>query len=247
MKGTQAETNEHGQAIGAPLPNWQAPPVLSKTIIGGELCRLEPLSVESHATQLFEAFSTDVPGRVWTYLPYGPFDGLIGFCDWVSEQARKDDPLFYSVVDTNTGRAIGVASFMRVMPAMGVVEIGHLNFSPSLQRTAAATEALYLMIDHIFELGYRRCEWKCNALNEASRNAALRLGFSYEGTFRQAAVIKGRNRDTAWFSLLDSEWPLLETAFTTWLSPDNFAKDGRQRQSLSALTSTALNENTKIV
>lgn len=247
MKGTPAETNEHGQAIGAPLPNWQAPPALSKAIIGGEFCRLEPLSVEDHATQLFEAFSKDVPGKIWTYLPYGPFDDLTCFCDWVSEQARKDDPLFYSVVDTNSGRAAGVASFMRITPAMGVVEIGHLNFSPLLQRTAAATEALYLMIDHIFELGYRRCEWKCNALNEASRNAALRLGFSYEGTFRQAAVIKGRNRDTAWFSLLDSEWPLLKTAFSAWLSPDNFAEDGRQRQSLSALTSTALNENTKIV
>jgi RimJ/RimL family protein N-acetyltransferase len=149
-------------------------------------------------------------------------------------EARQDsaDPLFFAVVDAASGRAAGVASYLRIDPVNGVIEVGHLAFAPQLQRTRVATEAMYLMMKHAFSLGYRRYEWKCDALNAPSRRAAERLGFTFEGVFRQAIVYKGRSRDTAWFSVIDSEWPVLETAFLAWLDPDNFDADGRQRRSL---------------
>ena len=148
-----------------------------------------------------------------------------------------DDPLFHAVVDRANGRATGVASYLRIEERAGVIEVGHINYAPPLQRTPASTEAMYLMMRRVFdELGYRRYEWKCDALNAPSRAAARRLGFRFEGIFRQATVYKGRNRDTAWFSVLDSEWPALKAAFERWLSPENFDEDGRQRQSLASLT-----------
>ena len=150
------------------------------------------------------------------------------------------DPLFFAIVDAATGRATGLASYLRIAPAAGSIEIGHLYFSPLLQRRPAATEALFLLMDQAFELGYRRLEWKCNALNAASRSAALRLGFQFEGIFRQATVVKGRNRDTAWFSIIDGEWPQLRRAFARWLAPANFDEKGRQRERLSTLTAAAL-------
>ncbi len=171
---------------------------------------------------------------MWTYLPYGPFATRADYHAWVATGSASADPLFFAIVDQATGRPAGVAAYLRIDPANGVIEIGHLAYSPALQRTTAATEAMYLMIRRVFELGYRRCEWKCNALNAPSRAAALRLGFTHEGTFRQAMVTKGRNRDTDWFSIIDAEWPARRAEFERWLSPDNFAADGRQLTPLGA-------------
>ena len=173
-------------------------------------------------------------------MPYGPFRDPEQFHAWVAEQSKKLDPLFFAVVEAATGATVGVTSFLRIAPSMGSIEIGHIHFSPQLQGTPAATETLHLMLKLIFSLGYRRCEWKCDALNEASRNAALRLGFTFEGIFRQAAVVKGRNRDTAWFSVLDQEWTALDRAFQTWLAPENFSASGSQKQRLSQLTAKAV-------
>ena len=232
--------NELGQPVGEAVENWQAPPTPNRAAIPGVNCTLEPLDPDVHSSQLYEAFCQDRTGANWTYLPYGPFTEVENFQAWVSEQSEKLDPLFFAVVDAVSGCAVGVVSFMRIANSMGSIEIGHIHFSPQLQGTVAATEALYLMLKKVFSLGYRRCEWKCNSLNEASRAAALRLGFSFEGIFRQAGVLKGRNRDTAWFSMLDKEWPGLAAAFEAWLAPENFSSDGVQRQRLSDLTASAL-------
>ena len=202
----------------------------------GRLCRLEPLDPERHAAALHAANALDGGGRNWTYLPYGPFETFEDYRAWMEGTCRGDDPLFYAVVDPLTGGATGVASYLRIDPANGSIEVGHINYSPLLQRTPAATEAMYLMMKRAFDLGYRRYEWKCNALNGPSCAAAERLGFTFEGVFRQAAVVKGRNRDTAWYSVIDGEWPALRDAFTRWLDPSNFDGRGRQRTRLSALT-----------
>lgn len=170
---------------------------------------------------------------MWTYLPYGPFSGWEPYRTWLEGMATATDPLFYAIVDAASGRATGVAAYLRIDPANGVIEVGHLGYSPLLQRTPAATEAMFRMMQYAFARGYRRYEWKCHALNAPSRAAAERLGFRYEGLFRQAAVVKGRNRDTAWFSILDSEWPALEQAFEAWLDPSNFDGSGRQKRRLS--------------
>ena len=208
--------------------------------MAGRFCRLEPLDPARHATDLFEAFSLDRSGAMWTYLPYGPFEGFEAYVGWMKSACLGDDPLFFAIIDSSSGRAVGVASFMRIDPAMGVIEVGHLGFSPRLQRTPAATEAMYLMMRRAFELGYRRYEWKCDSLNEPSRAAALRFGFAYEGLFRQAVVVKGRNRDTAWYSVIDAEWPALRDAFERWLARANFDAQGAQRQRLSELTNQSL-------
>lgn len=198
----------------------------------GRTCRLEPLRAAQHAAALHEANLLDVDGRGWTYLPYGPFASLDDYAAWVASVETVEDPVFFAIV---TDRPVGVASYLRIDPAMGCIEVGHLRFSPRLQRTAAATEAMYLMMKRAFEeLGYRRYEWKCDALNAPSRSAAERLGFTYEGTFRQAVVSKGRNRDSAWFSIVDSEWPAIRSAFEAWLDPANFDASGMQRRPLAA-------------
>jgi RimJ/RimL family protein N-acetyltransferase len=203
--------------------------------MAGRFCRVEPLDPARHAADLEAAMAEDVDGRGWTYLPYGPF-APGQYRVWMERVAAAADPLFHAVIDGSSGKAVGVASYLRIDPANGVIEVGHLRFSPRLQRTAAATEAMALMMARAFsELGYRRYEWKCDSLNAPSRAAALRLGFRYEGIFRQAVVVKGRNRDTAWYSILDTEWPALEQAFARWLAPANFDAQGRQRQSLAAL------------
>jgi RimJ/RimL family protein N-acetyltransferase len=182
----------------------------------------------------------DATHRNWTYLPYGPFATLEEYVGWLDAVTAAGDPMFHAVIDLATGKAAGVASFLRIDPIAGSIEVGHINYSPSLQRTIAATEAMYLMMKRAFELGYRRYEWKCNALNLASRAAAQRLGFSYEGVFRQARVDKGRNRDTAWYAAIDKEWPALDRAFRQWLDPSNFDQAGRQLTSLTALTGPIL-------
>jgi RimJ/RimL family protein N-acetyltransferase len=229
-------TNHLDQPIGDPLPGWTSRPRPPRTPMQGRLCRLEPLDVAQHAAALHEAHAADREGRNWTYLPYGPFASASDYARWVEWAAAQEDPQFFAIVDGATGRPVGAASYLRIEPAMGVIEVGHLAFSPALQRKPAATEAMYLMMRRVFdELGYRRYEWKCDALNAPSRRAAERLGFSYEGTFRQAVVIKGRNRDTAWFSILDREWPALKQAFERWLDPANFDAAGAQRRRLGEL------------
>ena len=202
----------------------------------GRFCRLVPLDPDQHALELHAANMADAADAMWTYLPYGPFASLEIYRAWLHEQARGDDPLFYTILDNTTAKPLGLAAYLRILPASGSIEVGHLNYSPLLQRTPAATEAMFLMMQRAFALGYRRYEWKCDALNAKSRAAALRLGFSFEGVFRQATVYKGRNRDTAWFSILDREWPALEAAFRRWLEPSNFNERGAQRVRLSELT-----------
>jgi RimJ/RimL family protein N-acetyltransferase len=209
-------------------------------MLSGRTCAVEPLDVRRHCKWLFEANALDTEARTWTYLAYGPFPSLDDYEAWFRNAASSADPIFFAIVDRVSGRAVGIASYLRIDPANGSIEIGHLHFSPLLQRTAAATEALFLMIDRAFELGYRRVEWKCNSLNAPSRRSAQRLGFSFEGVFRQAAVVKGRNRDTAWYSIIDTEWPALREAFVRWLAPANFTAAGSQILALSALTEPLL-------
>lgn len=234
------QTNHLGQPIGFPLPGWTPPPRPPREPMAGRYCRVEPLEPERHAADLFAANSLDTEGRMWTYLAVGPFATLDEYLAWMRASCRGDDPLFFAIVAQDSGRAVGLASYLRIDPKSGSIEVGHLAFSPLLQRTRAATEAMYLMMRRAFELGYRRYEWKCDALNEPSRRAAQRLGFTFEGVFRQATVYKGRNRDTAWFSVIDREWPALRAAFERWLDPANFDEEGRQRERLSDLTRQAL-------
>lgn len=221
--------------LGARVPNWTSPPVPDDTLrIDGRYVRLEPLRAEKHAALLYGAF--DGHDAVWDYMPYGPFSSAAQYHRWVRDTERQNDPFFLAIFDRDTGRWGGVASFLRINPDAGSIEVGHIAMAPVLQRTRAATEALYLTMHWAFDAGYRRFEWKCNALNLASRRAAQRLGLSYEGVFRQATVIKGRNRDTAWFAAIDSEWPALDEAFQMWLAPANFDGEGQQIERLSDLT-----------
>ena len=213
---------------------WQPARPLSRVALEGELVRLDPVDVARHAGQLFAAQSS--APELWEYLPYGPFESETAFRVWLTERAASSDPLFYAIIEKVSGRALGMASFLRVEPGHGVIEVGHIWYSPALQRTRLATDAMYVMARHVFDdLGYRRYEWKCNALNEPSRRAAVRLGFTFEGVFRQHMVIKGENRDTAWYSMLDGEWPAAKAAFEAWLRPENFDADGRQLRSLAEL------------
>ncbi len=223
---------------GEDVAGWTPPPAPGPERLSGRYAELERLDPGRHAADLFAANRAD--DAIWDYLPYGPFGDEGAYRDWVAGMAAGADPMFYAIRNRETGRWAGVASWLRVAPEAGSIEVGHINYSPELQRTPAATEAMFLMMRWVFEAGYRRYEWKCNALNLGSRRAAQRLGFSYEGVFRQAGVVKGRNRDTAWFACIDKEWPALEEAFQTWLAAGNFDADGRQRQSLGVLTAPVL-------
>jgi RimJ/RimL family protein N-acetyltransferase len=224
------------QPVGQPLPGWTARPVPPRTPMQGQFCRLEPLDPARHAEDLYAANSLDNEGRNWTYLFVGPFATFEAYRAWLEKVAAGVDPLFHAIIDLETGKAVGVATYMRIDPAHGVIEVGNINYSPLLQRKPAATEAMFLMMRRVFdELGYRRYEWKCDSLNAPSRAAALRLGFQFEGIFRQAVVNKGRNRDTAWYSIIDSEWPALKRAFEAWLAPENFDAEGRQKRALGDL------------
>jgi RimJ/RimL family protein N-acetyltransferase len=226
-------TNHLGQPIGAPVPDWTPRARPPHSAMTGQHCSLEPLDARTHAAALHEANTADVEGRMWTYLPYGPFATLTGYEGWVRSVGERSDPMFFAIIEAGSGRASGVASYLRIDEDNGSIEVGHLAYSPSLQRTAIATEAMYLMMRRAFdELGYRRYEWKCDSLNAPSRRAAERLGFRYEGTFRQALVRRGHNRDNAWFSIVDAEWPALRSAFEAWLDPSNFDDAGRQRRKL---------------
>jgi RimJ/RimL family protein N-acetyltransferase len=228
-------TNAFGQPIGWELTGWRPPSRPARIVLDGRFCRVEPLGVARHARQLYDANALDQEGRMWTYLFSGPFASFDEYLGWLEPRPASDDPLFFAFVDKGRSQAVGTGAYMRIDTVNGAVEVGHLAFSPPMQRSPVATEAMYLMMKYAFELGYRRYEWKCDSLNAASRRAAERLGFTFEGIFRQAIVYKGRNRDTAWFSIIDTEWPAIDAGFRTWLDPANFDADGRQRRSLAAL------------
>jgi len=229
-------TNSLGQPIGFPVPGWTARPRPPLTPMTGRSCRSEPLDPARHGADLWQAVSLDPDGRNWTYLPYGPFAAERDYRAWLESVAGKEDPQFHTVIEQATGRAVGVASYLRIDPPVGVIEVGHIHYSPALQRTPLATEVMYLMMARVFdELGYRRYEWKCDALNAPSRRAAERFGFRYEGLFRQATLYKGRNRDTAWYGMTDKDWPAVKAGYLAWLDPANFDAEGRQKSGLAEL------------
>ncbi|TBW40773.1 N-acetyltransferase [Siculibacillus lacustris] len=220
--------------VGPLVEGWseRARPV--RGTIAGNWGRLEPLDAARHGHDLFTA--VDGHDSVWTYLGYGPFENESAFLSWLTGREALTDPLYYSVIDTASGRAVGVLTLMETRPAFGVVEIGHIFFAPVLQRTRAATEAIFLAMRHVFDdLGYRRFEWKCDALNAPSRAAAIRFGFTFEGIFRQHVVVKGRNRDTAWYAITDKDWPAVRAGFQAWLRPENFDAVGHQKAALGDL------------
>jgi len=232
--------NELGQPIGPPVPGWNPPPRPPREPMAGRYCRVEPLDPARHAQELHEANSREPTGRAWTYMAYGPFASFEQYRDWMRAACAGNDPFFHAIVDAASGKAAGVASYLRIDPKNGAIEVGHILYSPLLARAPAATEAMYLMMKRAFALGYRRYEWKCDALNTASRTAAQRLGFSFEGIFRQATVYKNRSRDTAWYAVIDRDWPEIEKAFVRWLDPGNFDTGGEQRLRLSELTALLL-------
>ena len=240
----QNQVDDSGLAIGFKIDNWRSASRPNQDTLTGRYCCCEPLEMEKHSEQLYSAYRQDKENQIWTYLPYGPFQNINSYREWMTSTCFNGDPCFYAVIDRNTHLAVGVASYLRMDPQNGVIEVGHINYSPQLQGTVASTEAMYLMMKNAFSLGYRRYEWKCNALNFKSRQAALRLGFQYEGIFRQAAVVKGRNRDTAWFAMIDLEWPALQRVFESWLGPQNFDRNGVQKSALSMLTRKALRATT---
>jgi RimJ/RimL family protein N-acetyltransferase len=216
-----------------PLPPGLSP---DRRPLFGRWVRLEAVSAAKHGVDLFNSFSASDPeGHIWTYLGYGPFAALPVFQAWLAEREASRDPWFYAYVRKDTGTAAGMGAFMRLDANNGVIEIGHIWMSPSLQRTREATDAIYLMMRHAFdELGVRRLEWKCDALNALSRRAAGRFGFVFEGVFRQHMIVKGRNRDTAWFSIIGKDWPPIRKAFQDWLKDGNFDTKGGQKTPLKA-------------
>ena len=232
--------NHLGQPIGFPVTGRtpRARPPL--TPMWGRFCRVEPLDAERHAAELYDAYSADPDGRMWTYLPWGPYASFAAYDDAVRTGLKREHFITYAVIDAATGKAVGVASYLNISVTAGSIEVGGIAYSPALQKKPAGTEAMFLMMRRVFdELGYRRYEWKCNALNAASRAAAQRYGFRFEGIFRQTDIVKGHNRDTAWFSIGDGEWPAIRAAFECWLDPANFDGDGNQRVRLSELTRAA--------
>jgi len=222
--------------------DWQPVPEPQRIILAGRLARLEPLDADRHGPALYVAAQGEgADPALWDYLGSGPFANERDFTAWLEDCAAARDPLFFAIVNQQTHQAVGMASYLRITPLHGVIEIGHIWFGPTLQRTPPATEAIYLLARHAFDdLGYRRLEWKCDSLNQRSRRAAERFGFRYEGLFRQHMVVKGHNRDTAWFAILDQEWPAVRAAFEKWLAPENFDAKGRQRASLADLRSARL-------
>ncbi|GGA44544.1 acetyltransferase [Dyella nitratireducens] len=228
--------NAFQQPIGAPLPHWTARPVPPHTPLNGHFCRIEPVDVDRHVDGLYRAYSTAPDGRDWTYMSAGPFADAESFRSHLIKAAASRDPLHYTIIDLATHEPTGMLALMRIDSGNGVIEIGHVAYSPLIRRTSAATEAMFLLLRHVFDdLGYRRCEWKCDHLNAPSRAAALRYGFQYEGIFRQAVVYKGRSRDTAWFAMIDRDWPAIRMAFERWLAPENFDAAGVQRVTLANL------------
>ena len=230
-------SNTMAQPIGQAIHNFQIPPSPNFLSLKSNGVTVEPIAF-SHLPALYEAFSKDLSGNNWTYMPYGPFSKESEFVDWAKSCCFGEDPKFYTILGPE-GPA-GMASYLRIKPNIGCIEIGHIHLSPLLQRTRNGTEALLLMIEWAFESGYRRLEWKCDALNARSRHAAQRFGFSYEGTFRQATIYKSRNRDTAWYAITDQEWPTLKVIYDEWRAPSNFDPQNREIKKLSELTKCVL-------
>lgn len=228
--------NEYGQPIGAPLLGWTERRLPAEITLRGEFCYLEPLNLERHAHDLYDAYTSADDDRDWTYLPIGPFHSEEEYFGFVRYASTSTDTKHYAVVDSRLKQPVGTIALMRADIQSGSIEVGWVIFSPLLKRKPASTEAQFLLMQYVFEgLGYRRYEWKCDNLNAPSRQAALRLGFTFEGVFRQAAVYKERSRDTAWFSVIDKEWPSLKRAFIEWLTPNNFDRNGCQVKSLSEI------------
>lgn len=225
--------NEYGQPIGEPVPNWTARPRPGDEPLIGRTCRIELLDSAKHTKDLFEAYLLAPDGRDWTYLLEHRYTELESFQKYIERIEKKDDPKFYAIIDLKTGKPVGMLSYMRIDPANGTIEVGFITLSPLLQKSIQSTEMQYLMMKNAFDdLGYRRYEWKCDALNEPSRKAAARLGFTYDGTFRKNFIYKGRSRDTAWFSIIERDWPLTKAALEEWLKPENFDSDGNQIKGL---------------
>ncbi len=219
-----------------PLPSWTPRVRPAAVSLAGRYTRLEPLIAETHGDALYEAAIAEGAADRFRYLWDVPPASRAEFDAWLARASATDDPLFSAVIDRSTGRAEGRQSLMRIVPEHGCIEIGHIHWGPAIARTRVTTEALYLAARYVFDtLGYRRFEWKCDNANEPSKRAALRFGFTAEGVFRQHLVIKGRNRDTAWFAMLDSEWPRLRAAYEGWLDPANFDDAGQQRRTLQSL------------
>lgn len=233
---TKDKTND--RPVGPIVPNWTPPPMPPATDMQGRYARVVPFDLEAHSRQLYDLNSAD--DAIWDYMPQGPFSSFNEYRDWMATNTLGPDPMFHTIINLETGRAEGVATYLRIAPEAGSIEVGYITYSPALQRTRAGTEAMILMMRRAFDLGYRRYEWKCNALNQPSRRLAMRLGMSFEGVFRQAGIVKGRNRDTAWYAAIDKDWTDISNAFDTWLSPDNFDEDGRQLTRLSDLTQPLL-------
>ena len=212
--------------------NWTPPPAPARDAIAGRTARLEPLDERLHGADLWAAFAGEDEG--WRFMANGPFATEWAFREWLKAHARDNEEPAFAVIDTASRRAAGLLSYMAIRPASGVAEIGDVIFAPALRRTTAATEAIFLALRRLFDLGYRRVEWKCDARNRASRQAARRSGFEFEGLFRQHMIVKHANRDTAWFAMLDGDWPGRRQAFEAWLAPENFNADGRQLRPLAA-------------
>jgi len=209
----------------------------SKLKLNGKYVLLEPIKIKKHAKDLYVNFSKDKKNKIWAYLPYGPFKNYGSFKQWLESFCLNKDPFFYAIYSKRYKQYCGMASYLRITPEHGSIEVGHINYSPLLQNTTEGTETMYLMMKHAFEvLGNRRYEWKCNNLNTSSKNAARRLGFKFEGVFRQMFVIKGRNRDTAWFSIIDIEWKKIKQCYLKFLSPKNFDKNFKQKRKLKFIS-----------
>jgi RimJ/RimL family protein N-acetyltransferase len=226
--------------FGEIVESFSIPPHPKGISIEGKLVDLKPLIASEFAEELFISNAIDKEGINWAYLPYGPFDSQVNYTKWIKSFEEGDDPVFFAIISKKLKKAIGIASFLRINPTKGLIEVGHINYSPLLQKTTEATEAMFLMMKWVFDNGYRRYEWKCNALNLKSRRAAQRLGFSYEGVFRQMTISKGRNRDTAWFAIIDKEWAEIEKCFDQFLSESNFDNNGKSKVSLTSLTESLL-------
>ena len=226
--------------FGEIVESFSIPPHPKGISIEGKLVDLKPLIASEFAEELFISNAIDKEGINWAYLPYGPFESQADYAKWIKSFEEGDDPIFFAVISKKLKKAIGIASFLRINPTKGLIEVGHINYSPLLQKTTEATEAMFLMMKWVFDNGYRRYEWKCNALNLKSRRAAQRLGFSYEGVFRQMTISKGRNRDTAWFAIIDKEWAEIEKCFDQFLSESNFDNNGKSKVSLTSLTKPLL-------
>lgn len=227
------KVNAMSQPLGELVPNWTAPPRPSAELFQGQYCRLELLDAVRHGDSLYHAIAVPGDEGSWTYMAYGPFQSRADYGQWLNQYCGREDPRFYAIVSESSGQALGVAAYLRITPAAGSIEVGHIHWSPTLRRTPAATEAMFLMMRYAFELGYRRYEWKCDTLNRPSREAAVRFGFTFEGIFRQFSVVKGRNRDTAWYAIIDREWPMIEQGYQRWLNASNFDATGQQIHSLA--------------